>query len=143
MPLAFQKGDIFYLQAHHEIEGVSLNDMMSLNSLVLWSEPPQVTHLTDYFDFSGGLRNQLFLNYYVPHDLLAEVPRKVNRSVLHELHSKMPLFFGDPDRVFGAKYVACVRHQTVPELWKATSVNDVNQSNIERLQKTCDGRDGF
>jgi len=143
MPLAFQKGDIFYLQAHHEVEDVSLDDMMSLHSLVLWSEPPQVTHLTNSFDFSGFLRNQLFPQYYVPHDLLAEVPRKVNRSVLHELHSKMPLWFGDPDRVFGAKYLACVRNKAYLVLRKATSINDVNQKTIERLQKTCDGRDGF
>jgi len=142
-PLAFQKGDIFYLQARHDVKEASLDDMMTLHALVLWSEPPQVAYLNNSFEFSGFLRNQLFLQAYVPHDLLAEVPRTVNRSVLHELHSKMPLFFGNPDRALGVKYLACVRTQSTAPMLGASSVNDVDQANLERRQKKCDSLGGL
>jgi len=137
---AFLKGDIFYLQATHEVQVFTVNDMMSFGAEVLWSEPPQTTLVHDSFQMSGFLRTQLFGQFIAPHDLLAQVPQKLNKSAMFELHSRMPSLFCHPDRAADARYVQCVRKFAEKALARVASVNDIDQTKFAHLQNKCGRR---
>jgi len=140
-PCAFHKGDIFYLEAIHDVQNFmdTAGTMMALGARVLWSEEPRVTDVRGggRFMFSGFLRNQLFDQFLAPHDLLAKVPTKVNQSVMFELHSRMPSFFCHPDTAADVKYVSCLRTVNSQVLKSAFSVNDIDQTKFAIRQKHC------
>ncbi|CAK0856978.1 unnamed protein product [Prorocentrum cordatum] len=137
---AFQKGDIFYLEAVHDIHDVKkgVKDMMSLKGVVLWDDPPQLTFAPGVWSFSGFLRNQLFGQVFAPHDLLAQIPQKVDQTAMLELHSRWPLLFCHPDRAADAKYVRCHRNTVDQILLKYASVNDIDTAMLAKVHKSCD-----
>mmetsp|Transcript_51164 Transcript_51164/g.136312 ORF Transcript_51164/g.136312 Transcript_51164/m.136312 type:complete len:211 (-) Transcript_51164:169-801(-) len=83
-------------------------------------------------------RKQLWGQYSVPPDLLAQIPQKVDQSVMFELHSRMPLFFCHPDRITDFRYVRCLRRVNDKTLFNALSVDDVDKTILaNRQQKSC------
>jgi len=135
---AFQKGDIFYLEAVHNVSRFTIIDMMTLRWTVFWNDPPQSIFAPGPYFQSGFLRNQLWGQYGVPPDLLAKLPPRVDKSVMFELHSRMPLFFCHPDRITDFRYVECLRRVNYRQLFKAFSVDDVDKTILaHRQQKSC------
>jgi len=138
MQCAFQKGDIFYLEADHDSQEPMRNTMNAFAGLVLWSDTPQATpvgHLS--FRFSGVLRNQLFNEFSVPYDVLTRVPQRVNQSVLYWLHSEMPSLFCHPDRVADIKSIECVRKGMAQLMFKTRLVEDIHKGKARQIQKQC------
>jgi len=134
---AFQKGDIFYLEAVHNVSRFTLIDMMTLRWTVFWNDPPQSIFAPGPYFQSGFLRNQLWDQYLAPADLLAQVPQKVDQSVMLDLHSRMPSLFCHPYRAADGKYVSCLRRYANKVFMHASSVNDVDMNLLAHRQKSC------
>lgn len=137
---AFEQGDIFYLEATHDAKNFMnrYNTMMALGMVVLWSEEPHPTPFRGVgrFLFSGFMRNQIFGQFLVPHDLLANIPQRINQSVMFELHSRMPSLFCHPDRAADFEYVECLRNVTEKAMFLVWA-KDIDQVKLATRQEPC------